>query len=107
VHERDVAAIVAESLLHDRPATAIGGPEPLSWHDVVHAVLAADGRGRLWRRVVGRWATPEVPEATLAAMARFPRTGRRTLADALTRRESAARTPVATVAAGARHTPHS
>lgn len=103
VHERDVASTVVDALVHDRPATDIGGPQALAWRDAVLAVLTADDHGRHWRHLLGRWAAPALPLATLAAIARYPRLGRRTLADALARRESAAHHPVAARATGARH----
>lgn len=107
VHERDVAQIVTDALAHDRPETAIGGPELLSWRQVVTAVFTSEGRWRPWHRAAGWWSAPAHPAPALAAVGRYPRVGRRTLTDALRRRESAAHSAVAPVATAASHTFHS
>lgn len=96
VHERDVAEVVVRVVRHGLPSTSVRGPQHLRWSDLIAALRDADGRPRWWGMLAGRWPRlrrrPSYPPAE--------HVGRRTLADVLHRRESAAHHPVAAPAPG-------
>lgn len=83
IHEREVAQIVVNAIVRDQPETALGGPEALTWGQLARRVLAVSGADRLWHHLVGRWPANALPESVLDQLARYPRIGRRSVADAL------------------------
>jgi hypothetical protein len=104
VDPRDVADAVVRMLRYAVAADAVGGPEALTWAQVVGAVLANDARRPWWRALVGRWPS-RAAASQAAAAALYPRLGRRRLADVLARRESGATRPVHLVSPAVPHAP--
>jgi hypothetical protein len=99
VHPMDVAEAVVRMVQDALVADAIGGPESFTWRELAHAVWRADGARRWWHQTVGTVRRSNPAPSHWAAVAAFPRIGRRRLADALSRRDSAAHRRVALDAA--------
>jgi hypothetical protein len=101
IHEREVAQLVVEAVVKELPGTELGGPDALTWRDVVLFVRGGRARRAFLPHLAGRWPVPEHPRSLLDDMARYPRVGRRSLSDALMVGDAAAPVTQAPARSGA------